>query len=494
MNRKRFYEIIPGALVWSMLAFAVLASFFAPILAIIFIIVFDLLWLFRITYFSVSLINSWSLYRKNSKRAWFEEVKKMQGWDSYWHLVFLPTYKEGIDVIRQSLEYIAESTYPAERLMIVLAGEERDRDNFLATAKQLEKEFSPRFFRFFVTMHPKNLPDEIPGKGSNLNYAGHEVQKEIDALGLPYEKIIASSFDVDTCVPAEYFSYLTYLYMTVPDPTHSSYQPLTLFNNNMWNAPAPIRIAAFGTTFWLLHELSMPESLLTFSSHSMPFSMLADVGFWQKDAVSEDSRIFLQGLVRYHGNYRTTPMYMGVSMDAVEGKNYMDSLKALYKQQRRWAYGVENFPYMMEKFSADPLMPAWQKFKFLFYHLEGMFTWATAPILIFVLGRLPLAVASQGSADALVQTAPYTLEWIMRFAMSGVLVSATLSFFFLPRRPGTHSPFRWVVMILQWALLPFTFFLFGALPAIDAQTRLMLGKYLGFNVTAKQRKPTAERG
>jgi hypothetical protein len=185
-------------------------------------------------------------------------------------------------------------------------------------------------------------------------------------------------------------------------------------------------------------------------------------------------------------------MYIGVNMDTVEGKGYWDSLAALYKQQRRWAYGVENFPYMVEKFSADPLMPLRVKIRFIFFQLEGMFTWATAPILIFILGRLPLIIA-QSNPDSLIQSAPFTLQWIMRLAMVGMFTSAIMSFFFLPHRPAQHSRYRWLVMIVQWVLLPVTFVLFGALPAIDAQTRLMFGRYLGFNVTAKQRGSVERR-
>jgi hypothetical protein len=115
-----------------------------------------------------------------------------------------------------------------------------------------------------------------------------------------------------------------------------------------------------------------------------------------------------------------------------------------------------------------------------------MYTWATAPFLIFLLGRLPLWLASDQDI-AFIQAAPFTLENIMRLAMVGVFVSAALSLTLLPPRPKSVKSHTWLVMIAQWALLPVTFILFGAFPAIDAQTRLMIGKYLGFNVTKKAR-------
>ncbi len=487
-GQSRFWEMFPGLLVWGTFTFALLLSFLAPLWVIVFILIFDLLWLYRVLYFNIFVLISWKRHRDTASIDWQAKLAELPQAKDMIHLVFLPTYKEGYPIIQETLRSLRENRFPNKQLMIVLGGEEGDAEAFARHALRAKKEFGNVFKELIVTVHPKGLVGEIPGKGSNLNWMGHQVETflQTNYPDLKDEEVIVSSFDIDTIAHPQYFSYLTYLYCTTQSPTRSSYQPIALFSNNIWRASAPVRIAAFGTTFWLFGELTRPDRLWTFSSHSMPWKMLRDVRFWQKDIVSEDSRIFMQAFLHYHGDYRVTPLFLPVSMDAVSGKNYWESLKGLYVQMRRWAWGVEHLPYLVHGFRKDKQIPRWKKVKYFFNHVEGMYTWATAPITMFVLGWLPLWVA-KGETNALIQAAPFTLEQIMQWAMIGVFISAVMSLTLLPRRPQEVRSHAWIVMLFQWILLPVTFILFGSFPAIDAQTRLMLGKYLGFHVTKKAR-------
>ena len=357
MTRHRFYSILPGALVWFTLITSVVLSFVEPLWMIYFILLFDLYWLLRIVYFIPFLLVSWWRYRQALKRNWGVEAAQLEGFDQTYQLIFLPMVNESESVVRETLRVVSESTFPSSRIWIVLAGEARAAATFCPLAERLRQDFQATFFRFSVTVHPADIVGEVIGKGSNLHWAAEQVVPQIVQEGISPERVIVSAFDVDTLVHREYLSCITYVYLTVDEPTHSSYQPVALYNNNLWESPAPVRVAMFGTTFWLMTELARPEGMMTFSSHSMSLRMLMDVGYWQADIVSEDSRIFLQGLVHYHGRYRVTPIHLPVSMDTVMTDRYFPALKALYKQLRRWAWGVENFPYMMEMFWSS-LAPA----------------------------------------------------------------------------------------------------------------------------------------
>ncbi len=110
------------------------------------------------------------------------------------------------------------------------------------------------------------------------------------------------------------------------------------------------------------------------------------------------------------------------------------------------------------------------------------------PIIILVLGYLPIWVArSRGVSEAIVLNTPFILESLMNIALIGVFFSAILSTVLLPPRPAKHHVYKYLFMILQWLFFPITIIIFGAIPATEAISRLMLGKYLGFRVTEKRR-------
>ncbi len=485
----RVLEMIPGTLVWSTFLLTIVLSILKPLWAIYFIILFDLYWLIRVLYFIFYLVVSWMVYRKHIKQDWGQALtERHPRFEKIYHVIFLPFYREGYEVVKNTFEELLKIDYDLKKIIIVLGGEERAQENALDVSRRIASEYSHHFHSFLITMHPANSPGELQGKGANANFMGHEAKKHIDHLGIPYEHLIVSYFDIDTVTHQQYFSYLTYKYLSQKHPTRHSYQPVALYNNNIWESNPVTRVAAFGTTFWLFAELARPDRLYTFSSHSMSWQALVDVDFWQKDIVTDDSRIFLQCFFHYHGNYSTVPMYIPVSMDTVDGDSIWQCLKNLYKQQRRWAWGVEHFPYLIFNFRKDKKIPWKKKFKYTLNLLEGMYSWATAPIIIFTLGRLPLYfVTPSESSTVLVQNTPFILEWLLRLAMVGIFASVILSLLLLPQRPRTKKPYHWLIMLLQWALLPITLMLFGSIPAVDAQTRLMLGKHLGFFNTPKKR-------
>lgn len=487
-RQYRVLEVLPGLAMWLTLVAAIIISLIRPMWAITFIIAFDLYWFIRAVYVMVYLLIAYRRLRRSLQIDWLARLKTRPDWEPIRHLVVVPTYTEPLEVIQQCFAGLAASNYPLDKLIVVLACEERDQARVRGYAETIQAKFGQTFGKFLITFHPANLPGEVAGKGANINWAGHRAQEAIDALGYRYQDVIVTTLDVDSVVHPQYFAHLSEVFLKHPNRLHTSYQPIPFYHNNIWTSSPLTRVVAYSTTFWLMTETVRPDRLFTFSSHSMPFQALVDVGFWQNDIVTEDSRIFLQCFMEYDGDYDVTPLYIPISMDTVSTPSLWRTVMNQYKQQRRWAYGVENFPYMVWNFSVNDRIPTRKKMKYIWNQIEGVYSWATAPVLIFLLGWLPIYVANvQGSSSVLVSNAPDVLQFLMIIAMVGLLVAAVLSTILLPRPFQTRSRLVIIPMVLQWILFPITMIVFGSIPAADAQTRLMLGKYLGFWVTEKSR-------
>jgi hypothetical protein len=399
-------------------------------------------------------------------------------------------YKEGLKIVHPTFQALVNSKYPKDKLIVVLATEERAGEEAKEVVRTMEKEFGNKFSHFLVAVHPKNIIGELAGKGSNETWAVKKAKKEIiDTLDIPYENIIVSSFDIDTQVYPYYFAILTFNYLTCKDPLHSSFQPIPIYNNNIWDAPAISRVLAMGATFWHSIQQERPERMSTFSSHSMSFKALVEMDFWPIKNVSEDSRIFWKSLLFYDGNYFNVPLYYPVSMDANLAGNFFQTILNVFKQQTRWSWGVENVPYFAFGCIKNKAMALKKKFSHIFNHWEAFWSWATNSLLIFMLGWLPIFLGGKEfNMTLLSYNLPRLTRLLMTLAMIGLMGSAFYSLKLLPPRPKKYSSKRYVWMVFQWALVPFAMIVFGSFPALISQTRLMLGKYMGFWVTKKERK------
>ncbi|MCF7820011.1 MAG: glycosyltransferase family 2 protein [Candidatus Pacebacteria bacterium] len=519
-GKNRFYyrllEMLPGFLSWSTLLILIILSYFQPIWVAYFIIAFDIYWLLLVLYLALHLIAAYKKLKHTKLQDWEKLSRELKAdskivgeeylvknkdkaqylykegvsWSDLTHLVVLPTCNESLEIIKTTVSAIYQDSYPSQNMAIVLAIEERAGEKALARARQVAKEFGGAFKKFFISVHPDNIEGELKGKGANQAWAIKDFKKQIiDPQGWDYDKMVVSVFDIDTVITRGYFFRLSYKFLTTPDPYYASYQPVPVYHNNIWQAPFFARIAATSNTFWQMMQQIRSESLATYSSHSMSFKALNDIGFWSTTMVSEDSRIFWHCLLYYKGRYRVEPLHFPVSMDATMDENFLKTAKSLYKQQRRWAWGSENIPYLI--FNTFKNWKSLDKKTMLFHifvQLYGFHSWATNALIIAVIGWMPLWLGGERfTSTVLSGNLPEITTLLMNLAMVGLILSAIISTLLLPSPPFKIKKIKKLQVVVEWIFIPVVIVLFGAIPALEAQTRLLLGKYMGFWVTPKKR-------
>lgn len=438
---------------------------------------------------SAHLRYNWRRMKHNMQVDWKSMLNNFKYEDIY-HMVIYPYSTESYGTLAQSIESLISARVDRERMIVVLAGEDRIGQSSRKIAAEIENKYAKEFKYFIVTMHPSGVPGEMIGKGSNATYAAEEARvKILDPNNISYKNVIVSAFDSDTSVYPDYFLCVVWYFLTAEKPHKTSFQPVPLYNNNIWDAPAISRVAAVCGTFWQMVQQERPDKLATFSSHSLSFQALYEIGYWQVNMVSDDSRIYWNLFLANDGDYTVTPISYPISLDANLATTYWQTIKNVYKQNRRWAYGAENIPYILFGFVKNKKISLWRKIKVATIQIDGFWSLATNPLIIFFLGWLPLWLGgSSFNRTVLSHNLPVVTRDLMTFAMAGLILSAIISMSFLPPRPLRYQKTRTVWMVLQWLLVPFTIVFFGAIPGLESQTRLMFKKYMGFWVTPKHRK------
>jgi hypothetical protein len=485
---QRFFEVIPGILTWVTLIGMFAFSFWLPIWVAVFVITFDVYWIYRTIFITSFSVIAYRRLKKGKKTNWWKMCEKETAPDNL-HVVLLPTANEPAEVIEPAIAAVAESKFPNNQIIILLATEEREpEEQRMKKVNYLKEKFAGVFRDFLVTKHEVQT-GEMKCKASNAAYAARHLMQYLDEKKIDYKKVILSNFDCDSVAHPQYFAALTYEYLKDPKRLQRSYQPLPMYHNNLWDTNAFVRVIVTSSSFWHMFQSTRRE-MVTFSSHSEPFDTLVKVNFWPVNMISEDSIIYWKCFSYYHGDYRVTPIYLPISLDAVLAPTYWHTIKNQYKQKRRWAYGVENFPVIMRSIIPDKKISPMRKIKVAFEMLEGHHSWATASFILAFLGWMPLIFGgNQFNESVLAHNLPFVTRYLMTIAMFGLITSMFLSFILLPPRPAKYSRKKYIYMFLQWVLVPIIAPTLGALPAVDSQTRILFKKYFGeFWVTEKMKK------
>ncbi|HLG90723.1 MAG TPA: hypothetical protein VI336_00965 [Candidatus Saccharimonadales bacterium] len=511
--RYRAFEILPGVLTWTILSLPVVLSIINPVLAAYFILGYLLLWFARAVGLNVRSLQGWRIMNQHARAPWGKlnqdleilepHTKNAPKWhlrslervrqyipeqvrikpSEVYHAVIICFWNESRDVLEPTVQSVINSNYDHKKIILILAYEQRGGPEIEALAKGLIKDYGHHFYHAEAVRHPWPMIGEVVGKGGNATFAGRRLKQYLEEAKIDPAHVLVTTLDADNRPHKKYFGALTYTYCSTEEPKNASYQPIAMFTNNIWDAPALMRVVAAGNSFWNVVLSLRPHLLRNFSAHAQPMSALIDTDFWSVRTIVEDGHQYWRTFFRYDGKHEVYPIYLPIYQDAVLTDSYRRTLKMQFVQVRRWAWGASDIAYVFYngflKKNRVPRLKMMARFGRL---LEGHISWSTAPLILLLAALVPFLINPQ---SYLTNQLPQIARWVQTVATTGILISLYLSFRALPPKPERYKRHRTIWMVLQWVLLPVTTIVYGAFAAIYSQTRLMFGWYLGWVLTEK---------
>jgi len=538
----RLLEMVPGLISWAILILPLWLSFSYPWLVAYFVLSFDFYWLCRALWFSGAVIVAYRRIRRVLAVDWSDHVaaladpaariaqlesalaagrpstealgvvagaggagpasdrRRMRrelddlreaaaggplpSSDDLIHLALIPTYTESLEKLRHTVRALADAAWPRERKICAIITRETDEGG-RANVAALRQEFGDAFAEFIHILDPLE-PGIVVGKSSAMAWGGRYLYRIlVRERGMDPRRILVTDLDADYRVHPQYFAYLSWVHLTDPNRETQLYQPIPYFHNNLWEAPLLQRLFAAVLTQLQMWRSVLPEKLQSFGSYSTTLHLVHDVGYWATDAIPEDSRFYWKSYFRYGDRFRAVPLFIPIYGDAVRARGYWRSMAEQYLQARRWAWGVTDIPYVIQNAIRHSEIPFWSRF----WRIANLFgehiNWAIAPFVIMFGATVPLLINPAFAETTLGQNLPLFASVMLTIALVGLFVLVIVEHRIVPPRPADWGPIQRIASYVQWLGLPFVGIFFSNLPALDAQTRLLTGRYLEYRVTEK---------
>lgn len=483
VKTRRFLEILPGLVSWTLILFPIWGSLLIPPIVAYFILFFDVYWFYKSFSLAITAYIAQKRIQKAENTDWNEKIVSLAHRGKVVHIIIIPNYKETLHKLRATIQSIAQQTFNRKQMYVVLAMEQREYEAS-QKADTLIMEFKKTFGEIFATYHP-DIAGETKGKSSNEAFAGKSAYKRLVESGkVDLEYATVSSVDADSIFDKQYFAYLTHSFLTDSNRYHKFWQSANVSYNNFWTVPAPIRVLSFFGNLWRTALLVHGDRLVTNSTYSLSFKMLHQIGYWDTDVIPEDYRIFFKAFYTLKGHAWVEPIFLKTVMDAPLSTTYFKSLMNKYNQERRWSWGVSDDYLFIKWWFTVPNVPFLRKTNMLYHVLLDHFLWPVNWFIITIAANIMPFINPVFSRTALGYNLPKLAGFILTSCLFALLTMIIVD---LRTRPHTTSlsKVRQFLFPLEFVLLPVVGFFLSTLPALISHTKLMFGKRLEYKVTEK---------
>jgi hypothetical protein len=432
-------------------------------------------------------------YRLKSKTLHFldQEVnalhslkgKKIIHPDELQHIVIIPHVKEPESILRDTLQHLADQTFNTKQISIVLAAEAAD-PNGVAVSEKLKNEFKDIFNKIWITNHVLQA-DEIVGKSANMNWAGGETYKVVKEMGWDLKLTTVTSCDADSKLDPQYFSYLTYKFITTNNSEYKFFTSAIIFYNNIWRLPFYARVKNSSHTIFNTANLIRSDKLVPFSTYTTSFWVLEQIDFWDPWITPEDYHLFFKAIFKFNNKVSVLPLFVKTLSDAAEGEGHWATIKNNYLQSRRWAWGISDDGWVIKNFFKNffksSLRSKYITLHMLFDHMMGL----SIAFLVLLGGVLPGFINPEFNQATVGALFPIISSQFVQITIIFLLVTIFLDFYLRPR-PENRKWWMAILNVVEWVVQPVATFVLTALPGLEAQTRLVFGRYLEYYVTKKK--------
>lgn len=479
----RLLDIVIPLATWLLITLPLWLSPFHPAVVAYFIITFDLYFFYKSIRTTYNAGLAYKTILDHLPVRYYRKILTLPHSKEVSHFVIIPNYQEPLYKLESTIQSLANSDYPYKNIYLVLAFEKRE-ETAVDKSTHLIKKYR-RYFKDIVLVYHPLEKNEVAGKASNQTFAARIVDEYAAKQRFDTQNTLITICDADSHLPKNYFSYLTYEFLKDQKRLYHFYWAPVLLYNNFWQLPLFVRIQATLSSIVRLAYLREKENLIQLSTYTTNLWLLKKLNFWDVDIIPEDWHIYLQAFFMFGEKIRTLPLYTIINGDAVYSGKLMRTFVNRYEQEKRWAWGVSDIGYALKRSFHTPHIKPLVKIKKILFIAEAHLLWPVSFFILTISASIPPLINPMFKRTVLGFLLPKLSGLILTLSSTLLILYVYLD---VKIRHQVNMKTRlrsFPLLIVQWYLLPVVSFFLSSLPALEAHTRILLGKKLQYKVTEK---------